>query len=135
MIVSRPLAGNSQATAACAETDAIGDLVYVSGSMQDGDLAVNRADIKQFNKMPSVAIIVSKLSPTRCVVQTGGEVKGVYSNLSPGKVYFAGQTGRPVVDPPVPPPGQYLYLQPIGIALGEDVLSLRPQLNLTMLRG
>jgi hypothetical protein len=135
MIVLRPLADNPQSTAACSETDAVGDLVHVSGPVQDGQISVTKVDITEYAKMPSIGVIVSKLSPTRCVVQMEGEIKGVYSNLSPGRIYFVGLSGQPVAAPPTPAPGGKAYLQPVGVALGEDVLALKLHLNLTVLRG
>lgn len=135
MIVSRPLADNPQTTAACAETDEVGDLVYVSGSMQAGDLTVTKVDVSQFAKMPSIGVIINKLGPTRCVVQMEGEIRGVYHDLTPGRVYFAGSAGQPVLSPPTPTPGGKTYLQPVGVALSDNVLSLKLQINLTVLRG
>lgn len=127
MLVSRPLAGaRTKTTAACQSSDSVGDLVYVSGSFSGNDYVVTKADVTQYVKMPTIAVITVKLSPTRCVIQFSGEVPGLYTGLSVGRVYFVGTDSRPTAVPPTPGLGQRLYLQSIGVAVDADVLRLNP---------
>ena len=126
MIVTRPRVegGNgSLATAACTAAEAVGDLVYISDNKVGADYTVRKADVTDFAKMPAVAVVISKLSPTRAVIQFGGEV-GLYSGLTAGHLYWVSDTGVPSLTPPVAGIGQRKYWQAVGLAVDSGRIRL-----------
>lgn len=129
MIVTRPLSSTGFGTATCDSGDSVGDLVYISGPKLGSDYQVQRADPSDYAKFPAVAVIVAKLSSTRAVLQFQGEVKGVYTGLIPGKIYWAGASGSPSATPPVAGVGGKMRVQSIGVAVDTDVLRLEPLKN------
>ena len=135
MIITKPIRETSLATAVCLSTDVVGDLVYISGNIVGGDYQVQKIDPTTGAKMPAIGVIVAKLTPTRAVVQREGAVKGVYTGLVAGKVYFAGANSQPSVTCPTPGYGGAMYVQPIGIALDSNVLQLTLVDDITILRG
>lgn len=129
MIVTRPLSTTGFGTATCSSGDIVGDLVYISGPKVGPDYSVGKADPSDFSKFPAVAAIVAKLSATRAVIQFGGEIKGIYAGLTPGKVYWTGPTGIPVSTPPSPGIGGTMRWQSVGVAVDTDTLRLEPLKN------
>lgn len=126
MIVSRPLSATSFGTAVCGALDTVGDLVYISGPKVGGDYSVSRADPSDPLKFPAVGVITAKLSATRAVIQFGGEIRGIYTGLTPGKVYWVDPAGLPTDIPPSPSLGGTMRLQSIGVAMDSDVLRFEP---------
>lgn len=125
MLVARPLAAPIRATATCASTDAVGHLVYASGDFgNDGSYTVTKADTAQFVKMPVIGVIITKLSPTRAVIQFDGEIANTYAGLVTGRIYFVGDDGYPALVPPTPAPAGRAYVQSIGVAVDPGVLRL-----------
>lgn len=118
-------------TGTCVNTDAVGDLVYISGSGK----IIAKADPTNNAKMPSIGCIISKSSSTVCSVQTSDLVSGVYTGLTPGKMYFVGTNSKPTAIRPTPTPGNSLLVQPIGFAIDTNMLLLTPGTNLTRLWG
>lgn len=118
-------------TGVCVSGDAVGDLMYVSGPSK----AVAKADVTNFTKLPAVGCIISKSGPTSCVIQTAGLVSGVYTGLTPGKIYVIGSNSRPSAALPVPAPSTNLFLQPVGIAVDTNMLLMTPSPTLTRIRG
>lgn len=106
-------------------TDQVGDAVYIRGQM-NGTYKVARADVTLGVKMPAIGIILQKWGFTDCLVQMWGEVKGIYTGLSPGRVYFVNALGKPDLVPPSPSLGGRAYLQSIGVALDVAVLLINP---------
>lgn len=109
-----------ETNATCSPTDQVGDLVRVSTTG-----TVTKADITDWNKMPAVGCIVSKSSPTSCVIQTGNQVS-LYTGLIPGKVYFVGFNSRPVYPRPIPAPGSSIFIQSIGLAVNSTTIMIAP---------
>ena len=128
MIVARPLVTTVFGTATCPASAAVGDLVYISGPKVGADYTVSKVDPSDFTKFPAVAIVTVKLSATRAVIQFSGEVKGIYS-LTPGRVYWAGALGQPVLTPPVPGMGGTMRWQSLGVAVDSDTLRFEPNKN------
>jgi hypothetical protein len=126
MLVARPLGSKNKATAVCDVGDAVGDLVYVTGSMSGADYSVAKADVLAYAKMPTIAVITYKITATKAVIQFRDDVVGIYTGLLPGRVYFVGLDSKPTAVPPAPGAGQKLYLQPIGVAVDATVLRLNP---------
>lgn len=125
MIVARPRAADTiLATATCTVAEQAGDLVYIAGPRIGADYDVRRADITAFGKMPAVAVILYKVGATRAIIQFQGEV-GLYTGLTPGRVYWVGDSGQPVLAPPTVTTGERKYWQPVGVATDSDRLYLR----------
>ena len=108
-------------SANCLSSDAVGDLVYVTGDQVMDRYQVTKADRTESAKVPSIGLLVEKESATECQVQTQGVVEGLFSGLTPGRTYFLGADGRPSLDVTTV---AGTYVQRIGVALGTDVLLL-----------
>jgi hypothetical protein len=111
-------------SATCLATDLVGNFAYVTGPY-----AVTTVDISDSTKIPTIGVIISKSTPTTCVVQWHGEVSGLYVGLIPGKMYFVGSDGRPSATVPVIISG-YGYIQKIGVGLNPSTLLVMPSLEL-----
>ncbi len=120
--------GTVSVRAACTPSDAVGDLVYVTGPAIAGAMQVSRVDISTSLKVPAVGIITAKSSPSSCRVVLSGVVPS--SGLTPGARYFAGADGKPTpTRPPASPGGR--FIQSVGVALDETRLALSPSTFLT----
>jgi hypothetical protein len=117
--------------AACEVDDAVGDLVYVRGDSVDGVPSVGRVDIADFSKLPAVGQITAKPTPTDAVVVRRGIVAG--AGLTPGRLYFAGDDGRPTATRPVATAAP-LFVQIVGTALDAARLLLNPNQAMTRVR-
>jgi hypothetical protein len=113
------------ALGACLATDNVGDLVYVRGLFTGTRYRVERADPSDSLKMPAVAVIVSKQTPTACTIMFYG-MTSLYSGLTPGEAYVVGTDGRPAKlgDPNYP--GSGYIVQQIGVATDDDEMLIRP---------
>lgn len=111
----------------CLTTDSIGDAVYVVSVGTGGIYEVAKADPSSHSSMPAIGILMQKTDPDNGFVQFFGEIKGMYTGLTPGRSYFVGSNGRPSLTPPGPgvAPSR-AYIQAIGIAIDSDVLLLNP---------
>lgn len=134
MLVTRPLSQGTKASASCPSSAVVGDLVYVNGDQASGMYSVGLADPSQYAKMPAIAVVVAKLTSTSAVIQFRDEVRGIYSGLIPGRVYFVGANSRPTLTPPTPGVGR-AYLQSIGVAVDQFILRLDPVKLLTTRTG
>ncbi|NNL47882.1 MAG: hypothetical protein HKO76_05910, partial [Acidimicrobiia bacterium] len=121
-IVSEILPGN------CLSGDAVGDFVYITGNKVAGRVQVTKADITNVSKMPAVGVIVSKDNPTTCDVQWSGEVLGVFTGLTAGRVHWVDTDGTPTAS--LPAPGADHYLQKVGVATSSDSMVLHNDANL-----
>jgi hypothetical protein len=126
MIITRPLTTAPTGTAICGISDAVGDLVYISGNKVGSDYSVSKVDPGDYNKFPAVAVVIYKITSTKAVIQFSGEIKGIYTGLTAGKTYWAGSSGTPVVVPPTPTAGNKMRVQSIGIAVDSDILRFEP---------
>jgi hypothetical protein len=97
--------------------------------MVGADYTVSRADVSDYSKMPAVAVVLAKLTPTRAVIQFQGEI-ALYSGLTPGRVYWVSDTGVPTATPPTPGVGQRKYWQSIGVAVDSARIKLEFQKDL-----
>lgn len=121
----RSAARPSLLTADCPSGALVGDMVAITADRIGGIYQVGLCDITQAGKR-AAGMVVAKQSPTRCTVQRGGEVAGLYTGLTPGRPVFLGLgTGARLVQL-VPPLGAYptLYHERAGLALAGDVISL-----------
>jgi hypothetical protein len=120
-----------RALAICAAGDAEGALVYMSGPVIGGKYAVSTADPGDFSKLPAVAMIVSKLSLTECIIQFRGPITGIHSGLTPGEMLFLAADGSVDNGPPAPDS----FVQVIGAALSTNVVGLEPSPTVTHRRA
>jgi hypothetical protein len=115
-------------SATCQSTDAVGDLVYISGDSTAGITQVTKVDILNYLKMPAVGVIVSKSSSTSCKILRYGLLS--MSGLVPGKTYFVDFDSTPTDVRPVPSSGS-VFVQVIGVAMDSSRLLLNPSFNMT----
>lgn len=107
----------------CASTVLVGDCVAINSGA-----TAQLATIATLHQTPAIGVVISKSSATQCRVQFSGYVTGIYSGLSPGKVYFVGTDGRPS---PSPPTSTGVWsIQKIGIALSANVFLALPSLDI-----
>jgi len=124
MIVARPRSDGAIATAVCTAAEVVGDLVYISGAKVGADYSVRTADNTLTAKMPAIGVIVAKISSTRALIQLQGETT-LFTGLTPGTVYWVGDTGQPTSTPPSPTgPGARKYWQSIGVATDSGRIRL-----------
>lgn len=128
MIVARLKTAERLIDVTCQTTDDVGDLVYVFA----GNKVVKKADVGDYFGMPAVGIIIVKLTTTRAQVQIAGLVRGLYTDLQPGRLYFVGSDSRPSYLPPMAPANR--FVQPIGTALDTNLLFLQPNTQMTKIR-
>jgi len=134
MIVASPLKNSNFATAICGSSDIVGDLLHINGDIAGADYQTEKADPIN-NKMPAIAVIIYKITTTKCVIQFEGNVNGVYTGLTAGKTYYVDSTGRPALTPPSAPMSGKAYVQPIGVAVDANVLKLGPSKQMIILRN
>lgn len=113
------------ALGACLTSDSVGDLVYIRDVFTGTRYRVTKADPSDSLKMPAVAVIVDKQTPTACTIMFYG-FTNLYSGLTPGEAYVVGTDGRPakVGDPNYPIAGN--IVQQVGVATDDDELLIRP---------
>ena len=101
-------------TTACAETVAVGDCVYSLGA------SVDTSDPSDIDTMPSIGVVVTKLTATTCKVQLSGILKNL-SGLTPNKQVFVAPDGT--LTDTVPTSG---LVQFMGIAIDATSIHLSP---------
>lgn len=111
--------------AECTDTESVGDFVCIANDPPNGHDLVGKANPADFTKMPSVGVVISKSSPTQCLVQWFGETPNIFSGLSSGEVYFVGVDAKIAEAPPVPTTVP-LFTQFMGVATAPTRLYLRP---------
>lgn len=109
--------------ASCLASDLVGNLVYASG-----EGAVRTADAMQTYIV--VGVITRKTNATTAIVQKEGYVSGLFTHLVPGKQYFLGANGNLASAPFAA--GTVQYLQPVGMAVKDNVLYLQPSGTVTI---
>lgn len=112
-------------SAECTTLESVGDFVCIVDDPPNGYDLVAKANPADFTRMPAVGVIISKSSPTQCLVQWLGETPNIFSGLSSGEVYFVGTDGKIAEVPPVPTTVP-LFTQFMGIATSPTRLYLRP---------
>lgn len=121
------------ALANCLSSDAVGDLVCITGNLVAGKYQVTKANPVALSSMPAVGAITSKTSATNCTIYFWGAIGGIWSGLTPGRIYFVGDDGTIALIPPVPTLSRpQIYIQHVGVAIGTDVLMLNPSLSMVV---
>jgi hypothetical protein len=111
--------------AECTAAESVGDFVCIVDDPPNGVDLVGKADPADFTKMPAVGVIISKSSPTDCLVQWLGETPNIFAGLSSGEVYFVGADSK-IADEPPTPTTVPLFTQFMGVATAPTRLYLRP---------
>lgn len=111
----------------CAATDQPGDVVRISADVVGGIYQVAKIDITNIPMHLAVGVIVSKATTTRCTVQIGGQVAGLYSGLTPGKILFVGTDSRLTHAVPTRPVAGVKSVYHAAMALSSNVLLLNFQ--------
>jgi len=105
----------------------VGDMVRISAAAVGGVYQVTKVDIVASPTELPLGMVISKLTTTRCVVQVGGEVVGIYSGLIPGKQLFIDSAGKLSHAVPNHPVTGVKSVHPAAQALSTDALFLRIQ--------
>jgi hypothetical protein len=105
----------------CPASVAVQDVVRVSGPQVAGRLQVELADPLAVPFLPAVGVVVRKFTATLCLVQSTGPMRGVFSGLSPGALYYLGVGGTLVAAAPASP----ARVQVMGVAWDVDELLLQ----------
>ena len=133
---ARALFQQKSIPAKCLSTDVVGKCVYISGPDISGVYQVSTADpLDGATKMPAFGIIISKSSATECQVQVSGELKGIFSSLTPGRVVFVAVGGSITQAIPTPPLSQLAYIQSMGVALTSNVVLVMPDFSIIKRQG
>lgn len=119
----------------CLATDVVGHFVYTTGPEVAGIAQVSRVDIKVSGKYPTIGLIISKATSTRCVVLNFGEITISPPTLSPGKTYWVGTDSKATDVLPVPGVGERVATQAIGYAITAARLVIQPDRQLIIRTG
>lgn len=111
----------------CLLADVGGDVVRVTGDAVNGVYQVSKLDLTTTPTEVVFGLIVSKVNDTRCVVQVGGFVSGLYSGLTPGKILFVGDNSRLTHTVPSRPGSGVKSIHHAAMAIAADVLLLNVQ--------
>lgn len=108
----------------CLTTDAVGDIVRITGAKVGNRFQVAKVDISVAGDPPASAIIIKKPVPagTDCVVQFDGPMRGTYTGLIPHSVYVVGTDGRLARTGDANFPGATDPVQQVGEATSSDEL-------------
>lgn len=114
----------------CSAAEQVGDFVCITG-LESGKQVVRKANPFDYNYMPAVGVLISKISDTQCLVQWLGETPDIFSGLSPGEIYFLGADGRISEYPPVPT-DRAVFVQIVGIATAPTKIYVRTESSLVL---
>lgn len=109
----------------CPATHDVKDVVRISADEVGGIYQVEKVDIDDPLTHPLLGVIVQKLTSTRCVVQIGGEIKGLYTGLTAGEQLFVDASSRLTHSVPSRPATGVRSVYPMAIALANSTLLLR----------
>jgi hypothetical protein len=127
MAVSRRISSDTLLVADCLAADVAGHCVYVTGPKVGGRVQVTKVDPRDLSKIPGFGIIRVKVSSTVCVVQTMGELSGIYAGLTPQAQLWVGLDGLLTQTQPTPLPAGKVAVQQMAIALGTGSILIQPQ--------
>ncbi len=115
----------------CTVDEVIGDFVYVMGDPVADRDQVRKANPANYDKLPTVGVVISKSADDKCLVQWLGETPALFTGLSTGEIYFLGADSKIAEVPPAPVTVD-MFVQPIGVAVAPDRVYIRPEANLTL---
>lgn len=110
----------------CTVNEQVGMWVCISGTKVAGRDQVRKADPTDYTRWPSVGVVVSKETDTRCFVQWFGETTDIFSGLDAGEPYFVGSDSYSSDNSPTPAPGGEARAQKIGVATSETQIYVMP---------
>ena len=113
----------------CPAGAAVGELVYFSADKVAGVYQVDVVDWDDESKMPARAMIVRKTG-TRCIIQMGGNVRDVYTGLTPQSDLFVGSSGRLTQTLPGGAVPAVRCIQRAAFALSSSVVRLTPETSM-----
>lgn len=122
---ARKRAISQNLVADCPASAAVKDVVYISADEVAGVFQVSLVNIDSTTTYPILGVIIRKLTTTRCVVQVGGEIEGLYTGLDPGKQLFVNSSARLSHSVPTHPGSGVRLVYPAALALADNVLLLR----------
>lgn len=108
----------------CLATDEVKHVVQISANAIAGVFQVSKIDITAAPAQLAVGVIISKASSTRCTVQVGGQLAGLYSGLTPGKMLFVGTDAKLSHAVPTHPTVGVKSVYHAALALSDDILLL-----------
>lgn len=111
----------------CVASDAVKDIVHISADAVGGTYQATSLDINSTVVQLALGVIIRKLTTTRCVVQVGGEVVGIYTGLTPGGPLFVDGFSRLTHTVPTQPTTGVRWAYLVAQALSNDALLLRVQ--------
>lgn len=111
----------------CQPTDEVRDVVRISADAVGGVYQVGKLDITSSAAELALGVIISKASPTRCTVQVGGQMAGIYTGLDAGKPLFVGGDAKLTHVVPIHPATGIKWVHFIAQALSSDVVLLQVQ--------
>jgi hypothetical protein len=111
----------------CLVTDVVGDVVRITADAIGGVFQVSKLDITAVPIELGVGVIVAKATATRCSVQIGGQVVGLYTGMTPGKMLFVGTDSRLTQSVPTRPTIGVKSNYHAAMALSSDTLLLNFQ--------
>jgi len=111
----------------CQTADTVGDMVRISADAVSGIYQVTKIDIVSSPTELPLGMVIAKLTATRCVVQVGGEIVGIYTGLTPGRQLFIDAAGKLSHVVPTHPGSGVKSVHPAAQALSADALFLRIQ--------
>jgi hypothetical protein len=111
----------------CLATDVVGDVVRITADAVGGVFQVSKLDITSVPIELGVGVIVAKATTTRCSVQIGGQVAGLYTGMTPGKMLFVGIDSRLTHSVPTRPAIGVKSNYHAAMALSSDTLLLNFQ--------
>jgi len=123
----RKRAQAERVVADCLISDSVGDMVRISSDAIGGVYQVTKINIVSFPTELPLGMVIAKLTATRCVVQVGGEVVGIYTGLTPGRQLFIDEVGKLSHVVPTHPGSGVKSVHPAAQALSADALFLRIQ--------
>jgi hypothetical protein len=86
---------------------------------------VKKMDIDTISQFSVLGMIIQKIDSTNCIVQVGGEVRGIYTGLIPGRRLFVGTDGRLTHTVPTPAPVGVRLSQAAAMALTPNALYIQ----------
>lgn len=125
--------GPTSISAVCDASDAVDDLIFVSGPEVGGKVKVSKIDITDSSKMPSIGVILSKSTATDCIVHLRGPF--TLSGTTAGAVIFAGTSGTMIESGPGRPSSGFRTYQVIGYGRPSGTVDFQPELNVTRLKA
>ena len=119
----------------CLSTDSAGKCVYITGP-RSGLYQVTTAEPQDGStKMPAIGVIIQKPTSVTCEVQLSGELDGLLSGFTPGRVLFVAVDGSLTHTIPTAAVGQLAYIQSMGVALSDDVVLVMPDFSIIKRQG